>query len=629
MNSRSRQRSLQATFVMFTILTHANSEENQCRLCPEGFAASMNSTDNVVMSDGRTCAQLEIEASGYIQTDPVCGSFYQVIGFTNCCVYEEEVEVDGPHFCTVCPEENILHSLDSIYHSDANATCGQVQEYLQYAPQNNKSCNAIQTLGAVNCLCHPKSINPTMLPSVEFSSRPSIEPSRERAFSSSPSTTPTSQILTNPGRNSSPIPSTLPTIIPTSPSPLLSITFSPTTVPTASPSLALTGTPSVLPSAKPSSTPTMKPSEIPSAIPSAIPSVEPSSSPSFLPSWRPSFTPSFSPTSTLFPSTPPSSIVDVKPNCTALREGIVPEIHHLSEHISFNLYFDLFFEVDPGIGLQKNDTDIQMSLKNVFDPNISALSAGCPRNSGIGRRWLGDVGDKIHFVEMNSLNEFPGVQCTSDPAKLKNGNGESDNASFDLTCIPMVSSVTVFYTQLTPLKIANQVQVRVSEVVQVEFPSLLEEVPGIHGGFVVNSFADPSGITSRQVAIGVGVGCSAVLLVAIGILSLGKRKKGACQEKANIISGAHIRSDDSVSDHPRAMTGWEGSVDSIVDSNRSDDYEYSKRSSQALKIDEKSSVVGGRNPYSGKDSSYLPSNVLKDLLGHDGDLSLEDDCVDL
>ena len=307
----------------------------------------------------------------------------------------------------------------------------------------------------------------------------------------------------------------------------------------------------------------------------------------------------------------------------------MPEVEDLAESTTFNLYFDLFVESDPVMEFPTNYTSLEIDLKQIFDRRISAITAGCSNT----RRRLGEIAEKIHFVQMNSLSQLMDVGCTSNLASVQEG------AEFDILCVPMESSITVYFSPPSAsldrriLVAENDVKAHVSEIVQLEFASLLEEVSGVYGGFVVNSFADPKVISSnqKQVAIGVGIGCSAVLVVAVAILTLVKGKRGASQESTNIVAEGHIRSDDSISDNPtissgrRAMmSGWEGSVQS----NRSDDYsEYSKRSNP-IKLDDGSSDA--KRAYSYKGSSYLPSNVLKDLLGYDDDLSLgPDDTIEI
>ena len=673
MNLRSRRRSFQAAFFLFTFLSQIYAEEKECSLCPGGSTPTNNLDDMVLSSDGRTCGQLEIEALWFDQTDPICGSFYQVIGFSSCgCTYEEPNDSSS---CSLCPDGSVPNSQDSIYHSAALATCGQVQEFLQYAPQSIESCDAIQHQGIVNCGCphiilyDPKCnlcendeervSNPdaevieTAGVSVPINTTCGVleyilAKDVENQYNSDTCNLLKDRISTQCSCSDPPMtinPTKSPvaeryTSIPSSssnPTSFPSVAFSSRPSVGPSPSRVSSSSPTFLPSATPtahiSSDPSTPPSSIPSVVPtlspSTIPSVTPSRKPSLLPSPRPSVTSSSHPTATTYPSFSPTSIMDLEPNCTALRNGIVPEVEDLAESTTFNLYFDLFVESDPVMEFPTNYTSLEIDLKQIFDRRISAITAGCPNT----RRRLGEIAEKIHFVQMNSLSQLMDGGCTSNFASVQEG------AEFDILCVPMESSITVYFSPPSAplgrriLVAANDVKAHVSEIVQLEFASLLEEVSGVYGGFVVNSFADPKVISSnqKQVAIGVGIGCSAVLVVAVAILTLVKGKRGASQESTNIVAEGHIRSDDSISDNPtissgrRAMmTGWEGSVQS----NRSDDYsEYSKRSNP-IKLDDGSSDA--KRAYSYEGSSYLPSNVLKDLLGYDDDLSLgPDDTIEI
>lgn len=288
----------------------------------------------------------------------------------------------------------------------------------------------------------------------------------------------------------------------------------------------------------------------------------------------------------------------------------------------FNLYFDLF----AGKEIMTNLTRLQEEVKGTFDRKISTLTAECPD----GRRRLDEIAQNIYFVQMRFLKQILDVECTSPFPQ-----GIQDDKESGIACFPMEIGVVVYFSTSSLsqnlrnlVASADGVETYVSDIIELELPSILAEIPGVHSANLVDSFADVGGASSNQVAIGVGIGCSAIFVVLVGILFMGKRKRTS-QDDHSIIPGRHVRSDGSISDNPsassdkRRMPGWEGSIQSVESDGCSD---YSHRIAN-IKGDEDN--VGIRRPYSYDDASYLPVNVLKDLLGHDGDLSLGDETIDL
>ena len=311
----------------------------------------------------------------------------------------------------------------------------------------------------------------------------------------------------------------------------------------------------------------------------------------------------------------------MSPNCTALANGIFPDVMDVANITVFNLYFDLLANKK----IMTNLTGLQEEVKGTFDRRISTLTAECPDD----RRRLDEVAQNIHFVQMEFLKQILDVECTS---PIPQGIQEGKESGIE--CFPMGIGVVVYFStsslsqNLRNLVTSDGVETYVSDIIELELPSILAEIPGFHSANLVDSFADLGGVSTNEVAIGVGIGCSAIFVVLVGILFMGKRKRTS-QDDHSIIPGRHVRSDGSISDNPsassdkRRMPGWEGSIQSVESDGCSD---YSHRIAN-IKGDE--DTVGIRRPYSYDDASYLPANVLKDLLGHDGDLSLGDETIDL
>ena len=648
------------------------------------------SPHTVALKDGTTCEQLVFEAELYDELDDICASFYQVIGFANCeCSGSSNAGTNEASEFGAMPRQSYCHlcydgSLpdpNAIYDANTLVTCGKVQDYLQInVAQSEEVCNVIQYTGVVNCGC-PYSPIPapscslckqkgetvlnvhelvksgeegTTCGSMEyilamdwedqidektcsalqhhFSSKCDCGQVMRDGFLSMNTTT-----VPSPSESPSILASNSPTNVATDES-SIEPTFVSSSQPTLLPSEASSFLPSVMPSIEGSSLPSIEGSSLPSSSPTQLPSTRPSIVPSSKPTFEgsmpptistsPSKLPSMNPTLTNAPSFSPSSILDRTENCTALENGVFPDVQDTAKNMVNNFAFNLWVEYQQELDLPVNYPVLRSKLMDAFGRKISCIAAGCMNSM----RRLGaldmDAEEKIYYVEMTEFLEVVDVTCAEVDIPVE--------SSATVVCIPILSSYTVYFSSLdtengaTDSAAAN-VDAYITSIVQNEFSLLAQSVPGIYNGTIVDEFkgtwfANERSSSGSKVAIGVGVGCSLVALLALGIVVRGRQDTSL--ETKGMFGEGQIRSDDSISDNPtissgrRAqMTGWEGSMadDSFADDSSS---QYSRQMLSSRRVsdgmDDKRTT-----PYQLRESSYLPSSVLRDLLGDDdGDLSI-------
>jgi len=327
-------------------------------------------------------------------------------------------------------------------------------------------------------------------------------------------------------------------------------------------------------------------------------------------------------------------------------------VKDVAQSTSITVYYNLLIRQSATSG---DEAGLEEELKNRFDRHISLIVAEC--NGGNGRRrslqeriTQGendaqlkaqrqlDVDEKIHYVQMEGLGVLMDVGCNSDSIP------ENFN-DLDVWCVPYRSNVTIYFSSnddATPNDDAGAVGTHVRDIINVEFPSIAQGVDGVYDG-VTSDFigigADGlGGGSGKYAAVGVGLGCSAVAILTVALLVRG-RKRDRSQEATGIIPDRHIRSDDSISDNPtissgrRAMmSGWDSSVQSDSCSEVCSEVSSRRSSMYGVQLEDghQSIEIRRRPSYQTADASYLPSSVLKDLLGTDGDLSLDpNDTFDL
>lgn len=663
-----------------------------CSICGSNGdepAIELVSPHTLALKDGTTCEQLVFEAELYDESDNICASFYQVIGFATCgCSGSSNAGTNEASefgamarqsYCHLCSDGS-LPDLNAIYDANTLVTCGKVQDYLQInVAQSEKLCNFMQYQGVVNCGC-PYAPIPTpscslckqegetvlnvhelvetgeenttcgameyvLAMDVEdqidektcsalqhyFSSKCNCGQVMRNGFLSMNTTS-----VPSPSESPSILVSNSPTNVATDASSIES-TFASSSQPTLLPSEASSFLPSVVPSIEGSSLPSIKGSTRPSSsstqLPSTRPSIVPSSKPTFegsMPptiSTSPSNLPSMNPTLTDAPSFSPSSILDRKENCTALENGFFPDVQDKAENLMIDFAFNLWVEYQQELDLPVNYPVLRSKLMDAFGRKISCIAAGCINPS----RRLGALGidaeEKIFYVEMTEFVEVMDVTCAEVDIPVE--------SSATVVCIPVLSSYTVYYSSLdtkngTMDSAAANVDAYITGIVQNEFSVLAQSIQGIYNGTIVDEFKGTWFASERsssgKVAIGVGVGCSLFALLALGIVA--RRRQDTSLETKGMITEGQIRSDDSISDNPtissgrRAqMTGWEGSIadDSFADDSSS---QYSRQMLSPRRV---SDGMDARRttPYQLRETSYLPSSVLRDLLGDDdGDLSI-------
>lgn len=637
-----------ACIIIATFLLQVKHAETlTCSLCPGGEKIAD-------AFEGTTCGELEIEALSFDQSDVVCTSLYHIIGVSKCGCNPTNADSTLSK-CDLCPSPTGNNGdtipgntfrRDSIYDSDSSITCEQVQSYLQSVPQSIESCDAVQYRGIVNCGCPRVILNEPKCnlctdekervnnPETVVIETQWTEPDTtcgimeyilgkdiENQYNNNRCST-IQDYLAILQCSCSEVPTTYAPNL-ASDSPSISATRS-----SNKPSNIHSFKPSVGPSTEASnafsSSPTVSTGKtLPSRSSYPSPSTTTSPGPSHVPSFLPTLSNSDSPSShqqTQNPSFAPSSITSIKRNCTALEHGIMPNIKDIAENDTFGIYYNLLFE-------SKVENDLlvlESDLKKVFDRRISAIAARCTTDRK--QPTVEEFPYVVHFVTLNSFSRLSQVECTN-AAVIPQTTSEKE-----IPCIPMGLDMTVYFSNVTDSKDRRSLVVELDaeayiyKIVESELPPLLKDFPGVHGGLVVGNFLDQSASTneSKYVAIGVGVGCSIVLVIVLGILMMQKGKSKS-QESSSIMNERHIRSDDSISDNPtissgrRAMiAGWDHDTLS----------EYSRRSSN-LRADDISLETESKKAYP-YESSYLPSSVLKDLLGDDGELSLDqNDTFDL
>lgn len=647
------------------------SAQTPCSLCRDGSDVSDEYFNTRALLDGTTCGQLERRARQNLDESNVeCGSFYQLIGFATCgCPVSEKGTTTTTSdqtlpfetsSCTLCLDGSVPDP-KFMYDSSTLVTCGQVQEYLEmYMEQTRQVCNVIQYQAVVNCGC-PYTLprNPTCslctnenerVSNPEQPTESSVKVATcgimeyilavdiqqqydsdtcstlQNYFSSKCTCSPMSinQIDVNNVPSISPtvtiIQSNGPTIESTggsSPRP----SWTPTSQVSSAPSVVKSWSPSSVSSMSPSVRPSVRPSWSPSRKASFSPSKEASSAPSM--SQVPTRHPSEGPTSSQAPSFSPFSILDRKPNCTALENGIMPKVDDIAKSLTIDYYFHVWFDdIFPDSTI--NYKAIETTLMQLFDSRISYMAAGCADNGEADK----NRNQKIHQVHMNFFNVIPGALCVL-----------GSNASLNVTCTPMNSNVTIFYSALDSMQTRRKlnevenIKAYISEIIEQEVPSMTQDIPGVYSMAVVDDSDIIRNVESERLtsgtkaAIAVAISCSVVAIVAVAILT--RRKKDTSPEASGIFPETLLRSDDSISDNPtissgrRAqMTGWDGSVTESKSENSS---RYSQRTQSMKASDASDGVETARSSsYQLRESSYLPSSVLRDLLGEDdADLSID------
>jgi hypothetical protein len=680
-------------FILLSLALLHETIAQPCSMCGNNgdeHDIQLVSPHTVALKDGTTCEQLVFEVELYDESDDICASFYQVVGFATCGCSESPNNGtnEAPEFgamprqsyCHLCYDGS-LPDPNAIFDANTLVTCGKVEDYLQInVAQSEEVCDVIQYQGVVNCGCpyspipaptcslckqegetvlnvhelaesgekgttcgameyklamdREDQINEKTCSALQhhFSSKCNCGKVMRDEFSSVNTTT-----VASPSESPSILVSNSPTNIATDES-SIEPTFVSSSQPTLLPSEASSYLPSVIPSIKGSSQPSIEGSSLPSSSPTKLPSTRPSIVPSSKPTFEgsmpptlsssPSYLPSMNPTLTNAPSFSPSSILDRTENCTALENGIFPDVQNKAENLVVKFAFNLWVEYQQELDLSVNYPVLRSKLMDAFGRKISCIAAGCTNST----RRLGalhmDAEEKIFYVEMTEFLEGVDVTCAEADVPVE--------SSATVVCIPILSSYTVYFSSLdsdngaTDLAAAN-VDAYITNIVQNEFSVLVQSVPGIYNGTIVDEFkgtwfANERSSSGSKVAIGVGVGCSLVALLALGIVVRGRQDTSL--ETKGMFGEGQIRSDDSISDNPtissgrRAqMTGWEGS---LADESFADDLssQYSRQIISSKRVsdgmDDKRAI-----PYQLRESSYLPCSVLRDLLGDDdGDLSI-------
>lgn len=667
--------------IVFIWSYHAFLEEFQvsaqqtqpCSLCRDGSTLSEEYTNTPALVDGTTCGQLERRARQTLdETDAQCGSFYQLIGFATCgCPASQKSENQQQttplpfetSSCTLCLNGSVPNP-KFMYDTSTLVTCGQVQEYLEiYMEQTQQVCNVIQYQAVVNCGC-PYTLprNPTCslckntnerVSNPDQQTEPSVKVATcgimeyilavdiQQQYDSDTCTT--LQNYFSPKCTCGPISknqienSNFPSISPTgniiqSNGPTIESTDGSSTRPSWTPASPVTGAPSAVKSVSPSSSSSMTPSTRPSVRPSWSPSKQGSFSPSEQASSSPSLSqvpsgyPSEGPTTSQIPSFFPSSILDMKPNCTALENGIMPKVDDFAKSLTIEYYFHTWLD-DTLLDTSNNYKAIESTLMELFDRRISYIAAGCAdHREGDGA----SSNQKVHYVHMDFLNVIPGAICS--------GNTLGSNAPLNVTCTPMNSNVTIFYSDVASMRTrrklneAENVKAYISNIISQEMPSVTQQIPGIYSIAIVGDSDIVRNVESERLtsgtkaAIAVAISCSVVAIIAVAILT--RRKKDTSPEASEIFPETMLRSDDSISDNPtissgrRAqMTGWDGSV---TESRSEGSSRYSQRTHSVKASDASDGVETARSSaYQLRESSYLPNSVLRELLGEDDtDLSV-------
>ena len=636
-----------------------------CSICSSNRSI-IKYPDAEALTDGTTCEQLEYQAHNFDESDHICASFYQVIGFATCgCTdkaddsYRESAIIPRQSYCRLCTDGSIPDS-DAIYDTDTLVTCGKVQDYLQgNIGQSDELCNVFQYRGVVNCGCSHSSISK---PSCSLCKHEGQRVIDVHALAESDAVDTTCGVMEyilavdvdnqydantceslqnyfapkcdcgqdfqmqNEDMVDAPAATASPSIIASS-SPTNNPTHVSSNVPSSTSSLQPSYLPSEALSVQPSVMPSIKESSLPSSFPTRLPSIEPTITSSSKPtleasssptnSTSPSLFPSVHPTASNLPSFSPSSLLDRTANCTALKLGIMPHVQDsVAEKLEIIINFYLWVEYE-------QELDISLDqLMEAFDRRISFIAAECtnmtPSRQLDALGSMKDIEEPVYFVQMNELSEVMDVGCSETAA------------SVTVICLPISSKVTAFYSPLesqngTLDSARTNVETFITRIIQQEFSSLAQSIPGIYNGTTVDEFGYHREQLSsgKKAAIGVGISCSVVALIAMGIVS--RRGREMRTENMGIIPEGHIRSDDSISDNPtissgrRAqMTGWEGS---ITDGSSS---QYSRQMYSPRISDTSDGIISNRaTSRQLRENSYLPGNVLRDLLGaDDGDLSL-------
>ncbi len=636
----------------FTVIASSGSSSgsSSCTLCLQ--TPDIPKPQHIATSDGKTCEQLSVEAQAYSLDDDRCLSHYQLLGYTECgcdlIMPDDHSPPSNDQMCTLCHDGSIPSSSDSItFDSDPNTstTCTQAIDYLHFYHQTSVSCNNFQYKGVVNCGCPLYTINPQSDPACSLCANDGekVSDSDRKIFTLNDPTGTTCGImefilaadidgLYNNGTCSdlqtyfgplcpcefgarapivTPQITRSPTPIPTTTYPSSGPTMIPSRPPITQQPSNSTDNPSPSPSSRESSIPTMSRNESPSTEPSHHPTKEHSQ--------HPSSRPTYLPTISLAPSVSPTTIFDKKANCTALTKGIKPLVTSVSERVDYELIFDLVLKAkkDSTSGRMGTYETARKGLQEAFQQKISPIAAGCDESDG------NSLQDKIHFVEMEEMKSIAEMGCRS-----SNLPENSSNLDLDIWCVPVSSTINIYYSSIKSRKRRrlNQATVKayVEEIVNDEFPELALSVSGVFDAALAsdtnNTGSGGSNLKSSpamNVGIAVGLGCSFALIIAIGIVARERRKDNSA-ETTHIIAGTHIRSDDSISDNPTIssgrrgmMMGWEGSIsDRSNNDTRSD---VSSKRSQSVHTDDHSRGLETRHRI--HDASYLPASVLKDLLG--------------
>lgn len=126
---------------------------NHCTLC-YGTEESLDIPfpNAPALVDGTTCDKLGKFSQFKAERDDVCLEYYQFIGYSKCGCEAPRQETVKPS-CSLCYDQSLPTSPDSMFDYSTSTTCQEAYDYLGHFEQNDSTCRSFQHLGVTNCGC--------------------------------------------------------------------------------------------------------------------------------------------------------------------------------------------------------------------------------------------------------------------------------------------------------------------------------------------------------------------------------------------------------------------------------------------------------------------------------------------
>ncbi len=162
--------------ILSLVISITPSSAGECTICVGTDDIPENYEWKKVLN-GMSCRQFAWAALFKEDTDDVCLSRYNLIGY-NLCGCDPPVAKQNCHLCADGSEPTSDYTDVTI---DGDFTCQDVHEYLQAFPQNDDTCRSFQAEGEAKCGCKPSSA-PSSSPTSVLDKEPDCEALKNGEF---------------------------------------------------------------------------------------------------------------------------------------------------------------------------------------------------------------------------------------------------------------------------------------------------------------------------------------------------------------------------------------------------------------------------------------------------------------